>query len=122
MPIFKNARRFSLFLCLVCFFMYAGNLWAMSEGRYAQMAAENLRVMHEAKGDAKEVVKASEEFLQKFSQEEINEYIEMAHRVMQDEALAKRVSQKVIDQLSQMGYKVKATLGADINAITIEDK
>ena len=112
-----------LLTCLIIFYMAclnASHLWAMSEDEYVNIAAENLKVIHEAKGDSQAVMQSSQDFLKKFSEEEIKAYIEMAQRIMQDPKLAKRISEKVINLLTQMGYKVKAVSPTDINTIVIE--
>ena len=44
----------------------------------------------------------------------------MARQIMQDQELAKRIAQKVIDILTKEGYKISLGSGADLNSITIE--
>ena len=96
-------------------------VWALSEDEYASMAAENLRMMHEAKGDAQAMAKASEDFIKQFSSNQIQEYIAMVSQIMQDKIMARRISTKIIGLLKKMGYRVHTTSQDDVNAIVIEE-
>lgn len=94
--------------------------FALSEDQYAQMAADNVLIMYEHKGDSQAVIQATADYLKKFSEEDIKEYVSMARQIMQDQELAKRIAQKVIDILTKEGYKISLGSGADLNSITIE--
>jgi len=94
--------------------------WALSEDQYALMAADNLLILYEHKGDSSAVIQATADNLKKFSEQDIKEYIDMARQIMQDEALARRIAEKVIDILTKKGYKITPGSGGDLNSITIE--
>lgn len=117
MHIFKKI--FPVFFIVAALFVGPGALWAMSEDQYARIAAENIILMHEANGDSAAIAEKSKEFLAQFSEEEKQEYILMANRVMQDKDLAQRISQRIVNFLIQMGYKVIMGPEGDINSISI---
>ncbi len=109
---FKQSKRV-LAAAAFLFLLFGHTLWseAMSEDEYAGMAAESMILLHQAGGDSRAIQKASEDFLNKFPQEKVEEYIMMARQMMQDEALARRVSEKVISILNVRGYQFDSTSG-----------
>lgn len=103
---FKKFKKY-LILVLMAVLMLAGNGWAMSEEEYSQMAAEGIRISHEAKGDVQLANKKTEEFLKRFSDQTMREYIEMAQKILRDPALASRIKKKTVAYLVRMGYRVR---------------
>ena len=107
------------FLFLVCLFIFPAMIFAMSEDEYAQLAAQNYRLLHESKGDHDTVIKKSQEFLDRLSDRQKQEYIQMAQRILEDKKLAKRISKKIIEQLTKMGYNVDVSSEGDLENISI---
>ncbi len=95
-------------------------IWAMDEDEYARMAAISLTMMHEAGGDSRAVKKASQNFLNKFSQEKLQEYTQMAQQVMQDKELGRKMNRKVMRLLEENGYNVKLKIDDESNSIVFE--
>ncbi|MFA5060569.1 MAG: hypothetical protein WC676_08085 [Candidatus Omnitrophota bacterium] len=91
--------------------------WAMTEDEYVHMAAESVIMMHDAKIQNQDMVKASEEFLSHYSQTKIQEYAQMAQQMIQDPKTAKRIGEKIADVLSRKGYDVGSEAGSDIGNI-----
>ena len=109
---------------LICFvfaflLIFPVFLFAMSEDEYAQMAAENYRILYDAKGDGAAVSKKSQEFLERFSEQQKQEYVEKARRVLQDKELASRISKKIVELLTKMGYKVNIGQEGNMDSIAI---
>lgn len=121
MPIFKTKFATVILFFSFCLLVFHSNwLEAMTEDEYASMAAENLVLMHQAQGNAQALQKATEDFLKKFPKERVEEYIAMAQHIMQDEALARRISERVISILTSRGYKIKTGAEAEVGSIAIE--
>ena len=108
-PLFKLLH--GIFAGTIFLFLLFGRpLWlgAMTEEEYVSMAAESMILLHQAGGNPQAMQKAAEDFLNKFPQEKVEEYIMMARQIMQDSALAQRISEKVIQQLSARGYNIES--------------
>lgn len=101
-------------------FCMALRTWAMGEDEYARMATISLIMMHEAGGDSNAVKKASQDFLNKFSQEKLQEYTQMAQQVMQDKELSRKINRKVMRLLEENGYDVKLKFDDESNSIVFE--
>ena len=120
MPISKNFQNLRILTLTIFFCFTSVAAWAMSEDEYAAIAAESFRSTHEAGPDAAAVSKASEDFLKKYPEVVIEEYLQMARGIMQDKELAKRVSEKIVARLNQMGYRVRLDVEGDLNSIVVE--
>jgi len=92
----------------------------MSEDEYVAIAAESFRMTREADQSEGAAKSASERLLEKYPEEIIEEYLQMARAIMHDETMARRVSEKIVERLNQMGYRVRLDVEGDLNSIVVE--
>ena len=104
-PIFKMKNLFCFYI-FVSLLIFSSILLAMSEDEYAQWAAENYRLLHKSQDDHDALSRKSQEFLDRLTEQQKQEYIQLARRILEDPELAKRISKKIVEQLTKMGYKV----------------
>ena len=88
-------------------------VFAMSEDEYAELAAENYRLLHESQDDHDTLTKKSQEFLDRLTEQQKQEYIQIARQVLQDPELAHRINKKIVELLTKMGYKVSEETGIE---------